>query len=149
MKTLKKLAGFTLSAMMILSCFTGLSSLNVLAAEDETIEAAVGASTDKLTISADSNYFPDSIYTVSETELNGNDDLVTVSYYINTSKRLVNFDWLLEYDPQVLEFVEEYNFNEDYDQQIMPQVSGAVCLNTNKPGRILCNFVSVTAKTKL
>ena len=31
----------------------------------------------------------------------------------------------------------------------MPQVSGAVCLNTNKPGRILCNFVSVTAKTKL
>ena len=149
MKTLKKLAGFTLSAMMILSCFTGLSSLNVLAAEDETIEAAVGASTDKLTISAESNYFPDSIYTVSETELNGNDDLVTVSYYINTSKRLINFDWVLEYDPQVLEFVEEYNFNEDYDQQIMPQVSGAVCLNTNKPGRILCNFVSVTAKTKL
>ena len=43
MKTLKKLAGFTLSAMMILSCFTGLSSLNVLAAEDEAIEAAVGA----------------------------------------------------------------------------------------------------------
>ncbi len=150
MKTLKQLVSFTLSAMMVLSCFAGLSSTGVFAAEDETIgNSAVGASTDKLKISAESNLFPDSVISVSETELNGKDDLVTVSYYINTPKRLVNFDWELDYDPQVLEFAEDYNFNEDYDQMIMPQVSGEICLNTKNPGRILCNYVSVSAKTKL
>ena len=53
MKTLKKLAGFTLSAMIVLSCFSGLSSISVSAAEDEsTANPAVGAATDALNISA-------------------------------------------------------------------------------------------------
>ncbi len=53
MKKIKQLVSFALSAMIVLSCFSGLSSISVSAAEDEsTANSTVGASTDTLNISA-------------------------------------------------------------------------------------------------
>lgn len=48
-----------------------------------------------------------------------------------------------------LEFTEDYNFDEDYNQKIMPQVSGDVVINDSTAGKIKCNFSSTQAKTKL
>ena len=105
--------------------------------------------TDGLNIKADSNLFPSAATSASKAALTANNNYVTVTYFANCAKRLLDFDWELEFDPTMLEFVEEYNFDEDYNQQIMPQVSGDLVLNTSTAGRILCNFSSTLAKTKL
>ena len=167
MKKFRQLVSLTLSALMTFSCFSGLSAVGVSAAEEGLIgsssvdpagnsdffpstskEFAVGAS-DGLNITAESNLFPDGFKAVSKTDLSGKDDLVTVSYYINTTKRLLDFDLELSFDPQKLEFTEDYNFDEDYNQKIMPQVSGDVVINDSTAGKIKCNFSSTQAKTKL
>ncbi|MGN0490091.1 hypothetical protein, partial [Ruminococcus sp.] len=59
-----------------------------------------------LNIIATSNYFPETNYTLTE---DAGTDLVTVTYYFDCAKQLLNTQWTLIYDEEVLEVLPENN----------------------------------------
>ena len=73
----------------------------VPATEPETTAPATG-----LNIKATSNYFPEANYTLTEAD---GTDLVTVTYYFDCAKQLLNTQWTLRFDPAVLSALPENN----------------------------------------
>ena len=69
--------------------------------EPETTAPATG-----LNIKATSNYFPATNYTLTEAD---GTDLVTVTYYFDCAKQLLNTQWTLTFDPAVLSALPENN----------------------------------------
>ena len=69
--------------------------------EPETTAPATG-----LNIKATSNYFPEANYTLTEAD---GTDLVTVTYYFDCAKQLLNTQWTLTFDPAVLSALPENN----------------------------------------
>ena len=69
--------------------------------EPETTAPATG-----LNIKATSNYFPETNYTLTEAD---GTDLVTVTYYFDCAKQLLNTQWTLTFDPAVLSALPENN----------------------------------------
>lgn len=61
---------------------------------------------DKLTVTAKSNFFPTYTQTFDE-----NTDTVTVTYYIKSDKSMENNQWVLTYDPSILKYNESKNQN--------------------------------------
>ena len=103
--------------------------------EAESTEAASDASSDgeDLTVTAESNLFPTTVSTFTQDDLDACDNLVTVTYFIQSDMRLVNADWLLTYDGNVLEFNLEDNMTgsgRDARVNIMPNAPDAV-INDN------------------
>ena len=73
---------------------------------------------ERLTVNATSNYFPQNSVTVAEGE-----EYVTVTYFINSSKNVLDLQWTLSYDPACLEFDSTANMNESGDDlNLMPLV---------------------------
>ena len=120
-------------------------------AEVETTKAAQ-PSDGSLKVTGTSNYFPKTVQSFTKEQLAANDDLVTVTYKINSPKNLLNTDWELNWDPTVLQYVEDYNVNEEWEQQVMPQVPDLI-LNANadkvENGRMLGNYSSASANHAL
>ncbi len=120
-------------------------------AEVETTKAAQ-PSEGSLKVTGTSNYFPKTVQSFTKEQLAANDDLVTVTYKINSPKNLLNTDWELNWDPTVLQYVEDYNVNEEWEQQVMPQVPDLI-LNANadkvENGRMLGNYSSASANHAL
>ncbi len=81
---------------------------------------------DKLTVKGTSNFFPESIQT-----FDADTDTVTVTYYINSSKKLWNSQWVLSYDPSVLSYNEEKNSNVT---DFMPFATSGTISNVNPKG---------------
>ena len=115
----KKALSLLLAVMLIITSFS-VAMISVAAAGDN---GAV-ASGEGITVTADSNFFPQTVKTVTEEELDANDGYLTVTYFIQSDQKMINSDWLLTYDGTVLEFDENKN------QTIMPSASDAV-VNTN------------------
>ena len=120
-------------------------------AEVETTKAAQ-PSEGSLKVTGTSNYFPKTVQSFTQEELTANNNLVTVTYKINSPKNLLNTDWELNWDPTVLKYVEDYNVNADWEQQVMPQVPDLI-LNANadkvENGRMLGNYSSASANHAL
>ena len=104
-----------------------------------------------LNITATSNYFPESNYVLTA---DAGSDLVTVTYYFDCAKQLLNTQWALSYDTDVLEVVSDGNY--------MPFATNGAYYDTTYPGIItgsasdLClydiengqPFVQITFKAK-
>ena len=118
-------------------------------AEETTVAPTPGSF---LTVTGTSNYFPKTVQSFTKEELAAKDNLVTVTYKINSPKNLLNTDWELNWDPNVLQYVEDYNVNADWEQQVMPQVPDLI-LNANpdkvENGRMLGNYSSASANHAL
>lgn len=78
-------------------------------------------------VNATSNLFPGQAKSFSDSDILPSGGYVTVTYFANCSKRLLDVDLELEYTDSILEFAEAYNFTEDGDQKIMPKLSGSYC----------------------
>ena len=78
-----------------------------------------------LNITGTSNFFPEASNVL--TEQTGT-DLVTVTYYFNCDKKLLNTQWALIYDEEVLELVTDGNY--------MPFATNGVTYDTTYPGII-------------
>lgn len=126
-KHLKKTMAMILAIIMLL-----------VALPVTTAAAAEPSSTLKVT--ATSNYFP-----TSQTTLKSGQKYVTVTYYVDSQKDLLNCQWDLEYDPAVLQFDSAVNMNPAGDDlNLMPQVDDLVWnVLTNddglEAGKILAN----------
>ncbi|MEE0868254.1 MAG: hypothetical protein U0L70_00525, partial [Ruminococcus sp.] len=95
-----------------------------VATEPETTEATTAATEAPkgLTVNATSNYFPAFSTFVKEGE-----EYVTVTYFLDSSKDMLNCQWELKYDPAVLQFDNTVNMNEAGDDlNLMPQVDDLV-----------------------
>ncbi|MDO4831187.1 MAG: hypothetical protein Q4A46_06905, partial [Clostridia bacterium] len=75
-----------------------------------------------LNVKATSNFFPE--YTQ---KLSADTKTVTVRYMLNSKKRMLNSQWILRYDPDVLSFNDKLNVDEDENWTFMPQAPDAVC----------------------
>ena len=90
---------------------------------------------ERLTVNATSNYFPQNSVTVAEGE-----EYVTVTYFINSSKNVLDLQWTLSYDPACLEFDSTANMNETGDDlDLMPLVDNLVRNVSADEGRIKAN----------
>ena len=78
-----------------------------------------------LNITATSNYFPESNYVLTA---DAGSDLVTVTYYFDCAKQLLNTQWALSYDTDVLEVVTDGDY--------MPFASNGAYYDTTYPGII-------------
>ena len=75
-----------------------------------------------LKVTATSNYFPKKSTFVANSE-----EYVTVTYFINSSKDMLNTQWELNYDPNILQFDFAANMNEAGDDlNLMPSVDDLV-----------------------
>ena len=95
-----------------------------VATEPETTEATTAATeaSKGLTVNATSNYFPAFSTFVKEGE-----EYVTVTYFIDSSKDMLNCEWELDYNPDFLQFDNAVNVNEAGDGlNLMPQVDDLV-----------------------
>ena len=119
----KKVMSVFLTLMLVISSVL-VSGIGVYAADPSK----------RLTVNATSNYFPQNSVTVAEGE-----EYVTVTYFINSSKNVLDLQWTLSYDPACLEFQKPVNMNEAGDDlNLMPLVDDLVWNNSNK-GRIAGN----------
>ena len=91
----KKVMSVFLTLMLVISSVL-VSGIGVYAAD----------SSERLTVNATSNYFPQNSVTVAEGE-----EYVTVTYFINSSKNVLDLQWTLSYDPACLEFDYKANIN--------------------------------------
>ena len=92
---------------------------------------------DVLKITAQSNLFPTTVSTYTQDDLDACDNLVTVTYFIQSDMQLVNADWLLTYDGDVLEFNLNDNMvgeGRDARVNIMPNAPDAVI--NDKPASV-------------
>lgn len=87
-----------------------------------------------LTVNATSNYFPEATAVYDETT-----NEVTVTYNFQSSKNMLNTQWELTYDPDVLSLSSKNNI-----MTVMPQVktSGGV-LNMDNKGRVIGNATNL------
>ncbi len=95
-----------------------------------------------LTVNATSNVFPSSVVTFSE-----DDTQVTITYFIESSKHMLNSQWKLSYDPAVLKVDPAKNMTASQDAwNFMPMASDAIvnlAPAAEPAGTILCNCTSV------
>ena len=82
----KKVMSVFLTLMLVISSVL-VSGIGVYAADPS----------ERLTVNATSNYFPQNSVTVAEGE-----EYVTVTYFINSSKNVLDLQWTLSYDPACL-----------------------------------------------
>ena len=107
----KKVMSILLSLILVVTSVF-VSNLSVFAEEP----------TETLTVNATSNYFPQNSVTVAEGE-----EYVTVTYFINSSKNVLDLQWTLTYDPACLEFDYAANMNESGDDlSLMPLVDNLI-----------------------
>ena len=119
----KKVMSVFLTLMLVISSVL-VSGIGVYAVDPS----------ERLTVNATSNYFPQNSVTVAEGE-----EYVTVTYFINSSKNVLDLQWTLSYDPACLEFQNSVNMNAAGDDlNLMPLVDDLVWNNSNK-GRIAGN----------
>ena len=109
------------------------------ATEAPTTEAPTTAA-GALTVKATSNFFPE--FTQS---FDADTKSVTVTYFINSEKRMLNSQWTLKYDPSVLQFNAEKNSDADGNWTMMPQASDAMCnpYVDGQPGTIKANCTNL------
>ncbi len=89
---------------------------------------------DELTVNATSNFFP-----TAQATFNKDYSQVTVTYLINSSKDMLNTQWTLTYDPEVLQFNKNANLNSTgRGYNFMPQVSANGVFNV-RVGKIMGN----------
>ena len=107
--------------------------------EAPTTEAPTTAA-GALTVKATSNFFPE--FTQS---FDADTKSVTVTYFINSEKRMLNSQWTLKYDPSVLQFNAEKNSDADGNWTMMPQASDAMCnpYVDGQPGTIKANCTNL------
>lgn len=98
-----------------------LLSLVVVLAFVPINDTSAAEATAGLKVNATSNYFPTASVTVDEGEA-----YVTVTYFINSPKDMLNVQWTLTYDPAYLEFVEADNMNAANNSNLMPMVDDLV-----------------------
>ena len=84
--------------------------------------------TDTLTVNATSNFFP----AVSQT-YDASEEQIIVTYKLKSSMDVINSEWVLTYDPNVL------SFDKSGLRKLMPQVSSPV-INESTTGIIKGNF---------
>ena len=120
----RKLTAFLLSAVMTLSMCVVVST--AFAATDDSEEVAAQG----VNVTATSNFFPE--YTKS---FDADTDTVTVTYYINCAKKMLNSQWTLTYDNTILRFNEDKNIlSDELGLCITPQAVDSI-FNTNVPNR--------------
>ena len=130
----KKALSILLAVMLVFSAFSmatvaaGAQETNA-AANAKTEVAPVGAD-DTLTVKATSNLFPEKTYTFTQDELAANDNKVTVTYFINSEKDLLNTQWTLRFDGDKLAANEADNVTVNDDDEtistVMPKAADAV-----------------------
>ena len=131
----KKALSILLAVMLVVSAFS-MATVAVGAAADDT---AVNANTevdsvsadDTLTVKATSNLFPERTYTFTQEELAANDNKVTVTYFINSEKDMLNTQWAVRYDGDKLEanVADNQSYDEEeevYTSTVMPRATDAV-----------------------
>ncbi len=95
--------------------------------EDESQPVTQPEDPYSLHVKATSNYFPTYSYAFDE-----NTNKITVTYALNSKKDLVNTEWYLKYDSNVLKFNNKDNMNEDGVWNIMPKAADSV-INAKDP----------------
>lgn len=85
------------------------------------IDTSAAEATAGLKVNAASNYFSTTSTTVGKGE-----GYVTVTYFINSTKDMLNTQWTLTYDPTYLKFVESDNMNDANRSNLMPMVDALV-----------------------
>ena len=100
-------------------------------------ETTAAPAEEGLNVKATSNYFPEFTQ-----HFDASTDTVTVTYFINSEKRMLNSQWKLTYDPSVLKFNADKNVDEDDNWTFMPQAGDAVC-NPADAGIIKGNCTSL------
>ena len=120
----KKALSLLLSLMLFVTT-AGVTAVTASAAvaDDGSQKAAIGSAGD-LTVVATSNFFPETSKSYTGDELDAEDGLVTVTYFIQSDEMLLNTAWLLTYDGNVLEYLPENNTD------VMPCATGEM-VNTN------------------
>ena len=88
-----------------------------------------------LTVNATSNFFP-----TAQESYNEETNEVTVTYYLGLGQNMVNTEWYLSYDPEVLSVNPQKNVNaEGNGFGFMPQVSSGAVYNIQNKGEIAAN----------
>ena len=87
MRKSKKLLSVLLAAIIAVSCVTCVASFSASAAEE------------KFSVTANSNFFPERTET-----FNADTDTLTVSFYIKSDQMMINSQWNLYFDPDVLAY---------------------------------------------
>lgn len=117
-----------LSVLLLIAVFTALPVM----AED------TGAASDTLTVTATSNFFPETTVTLTQEELAAHGNKVTVSYYyFGVTGLLLDAQWVMRYSTDML------SWNAEDNGDLMPVVSGYAPSSSNAyptDGRILGNF---------
>ena len=108
-----------------------------------TVPVATTAPVDTLTVTAKSNYFPET----SKTYGNPVGKQVDVSYYLkNTSKDLVNAQFEVNYDPAVLSYSDDNN-KENNVYTLSPLANAkngtAYAVNATTAGKLIISFVNI------
>ena len=84
-------------------------------------DTSAAETTSGLKVNATSNYFP-----AAYTTVDGGEEYVTVTYFMNSPKDVLNVQWTLTYDPAYLEFAEADNMNAANRSNLMPMVDDLV-----------------------
>lgn len=93
-----------------------------------------------LTVTATSNFFPE-----TTAEFDENTKEITVTYSLGLAKDMVNTEWYLTYDPEVLSFDKMKNLNTDKTRfDFMPQITRGAVYNTDNYGEINSNVSSLS-----
>ena len=128
----------SLSVVLVVAMlFTTLFSASVFAASDSETTATV--ETTGLTVNATSNYFP-----ANSAYVDDNEEYVTVTYMIDSTKDMLNCQWQLNYDPSVLEFDKAVNTDSITKRSsLMPAVNNLSWNNISEEGKIKANATSI------
>ena len=118
MRLFKKATAVALASCMAFSltaCGGGAEETTAAATEAATEATEATQATEPttaaaggLTVNATSNYFP--AYSVN---LSDDEEYVTVTYFIESEKNILNVQWEMYYDPNVLQFENAVNVNEE------------------------------------
>ena len=134
----KKALSIMLSLMLVVSAFSMAVVPASAAVADDSVNANADTEVapvgdDVLTVKATSNLFPETTYTFTKDELTANNNKVTITYFINSAKDMLNSQWALTYDEDqtgLLTVNEADNITENEDEEIistvMPKASDAV-----------------------
>ena len=105
-----------------------------------TTVAPTTAARTSVEVNATSNVFP-----ATKQTFDASTNTVTVTYYLQCSKRMLNSQWTLKYDPSVLQFNASKNETEDGNWNFMPVATDAVCnpYIADMPGTIKGNCTNL------
>ncbi len=99
-------------------------------APDTTEDTTQAVEDPFLTVNATSNYFPK-----AEAKYNKDTKQVTVTYYFQASKDVLDAEWYMYYDPTVLKpAVDEEGYEVNYADTICPAMAAAAQVNTDASG---------------